>query len=399
VIGLLVAATAAFGLILFVAFIASRLVRSRSKGISIRMQMFLAIAVHRRRRSPSASGVLVLDRDRGARDAARRESAASDQASAIAALRRERDGGRASRASTSWPVASGGARRGGTPELHLSIVDPGGRELFSRGPASPAPGHVVHDRAHRRAATRRSAVVRVVQADDPDPRRCSPDVAPAVLLSSIVLGIAAAIAAALIGREIAGPIEALTEFAVRVSEGERHAVPPPATGREVQRLSRAIDSMRRQLEGRPFVETFAADLSHELKNPVAAIRASAEVLADGALEEREEAARFVSRIQEATSRIEALLGDLLSLARIEARGVENAGRVDVASLVRDAARREREGGGTVSVTAPASAEVRGDASWIARAVENLVDNARSCTASTPESPVHVASWLAQRRAR
>jgi len=43
--------------------------------------------------------------------------------------------------------------------------------------------------------------------------------------------------------------------------------------------------MRRQLEGRPFVEAFAADLSHELKNPVAAIRASAEVLADGALAE------------------------------------------------------------------------------------------------------------------
>ncbi len=164
-------------------------------------------------------------------------------------------------------------------------------------------------------------------------------------------------------------------------------MPPPATGREVQRLSRAIDSMRRQIEGRPFVETFAADLSHELKNPVAAIRASAEVLADGALEEREEAARFVSRIQEATSRIEALLGDLLSLARIEARGVENAGRVDVASLVRDAARREREGGGTVSVTAPASAEVRGDASWIARAVENLVDNA--LRHGTPGEPVTV----------
>ena len=40
----------------------------------------------------------------------------------------------------------------------------------------------------------------------------------------------------------------------------------------------AVLGMRRQLEGRPFVETFAADLSHELKNPVAAIRAAAEVL-------------------------------------------------------------------------------------------------------------------------
>ena len=102
--------------------------------------------------------------------------------------------------------------------------------------------------------------------------------------------VTAALSADFIGRSIAQPLEVLTEFAVRVSEGERRAVPPPAHGREVQSLSKAIDSMRRQLEGRPFVETFAADLSHELKNPVAAIRASAEVLADGALDEPEEAA-------------------------------------------------------------------------------------------------------------
>src|SRR4029077_5570651 len=149
-----------------------------------------------------------------------------------------------------------------------------------------------------------------------------------------------------IGRGIARPIEALTDFAGRVSEGERRAVPPPrAYGREVQTLTFAIDSMRRQLEGRPFVETFAADLSHELKNPVAAIRASAEVLADGALDEPEEAARFVARIQEATTRIEALLGDLLSLARIEARGLEEAAVVDLGELAQQAVHRARERGG------------------------------------------------------
>ena len=58
--------------------------------------------------------------------------------------------------------------------------------------------------------------------------------------------------------------------------------------------------MRRELEGRHLAEQLAADLSHELKNPVAAIRASAEVLADGALEEPETARRFVGRILEAT---------------------------------------------------------------------------------------------------
>src|SRR6202011_5395220 len=135
-------------------------------------------------------------------------------------------------------------------------------------------------------------------------------------------------------------------FAGRVSEGERRAVPPPpAYGREVLSLTVAIDSMRRQLEGRPFVETFAADLSHELKNPVAAIRASAEVLVDGALDEPEEAARFVGRIREAPTRIEALLGDLLSLARIEARGVEDAAVIDAGDLAQQSALRAIDRGG------------------------------------------------------
>ena len=81
---LVVSATAAIGLILFVAFIAARLVRSRSRGISIRMQMFLALA------SIVGAfafglGLLVLDRIE-ARATLLAEGAASDQAGAIATL-------------------------------------------------------------------------------------------------------------------------------------------------------------------------------------------------------------------------------------------------------------------------------------------------------------------------
>jgi signal transduction histidine kinase len=222
-------------------------------------------------------------------------------------------------------------------------------------------------------------------------RRALEDMAPFILVVSIVLGVTAALSADFIGRSIARPIEALTDFAVKVSEGERRAVPPPAHGREVQSLSKAIDSMRRQLEGRPFVETFAADLSHELKNPVAAIRASAEVLADGALEEPEEAARFVGRIREATTRIEALLGDLLSLARIEARGVEDAAEIDLGELAQQAVTRANDRGGDVVIVRSAGTAVRGDAFWLARAIDNLVDNARTHGVDSQSVRVEVRS--------
>jgi signal transduction histidine kinase len=202
------------------------------------------------------------------------------------------------------------------------------------------------------------------------------DFAPTVLVISLVLGAAAAAAAALIGRAIARPIEKLTTFAEQVSSGERSpAVPATSGGREVDRLARALDSMRRQLEGRPFVETFAADLSHELKNPVAAVRASAEVLEEGAIDEPERARHFVQRIREAAGRIEHLLHDLVSLAHIEARGAEKLAPVDFTELVHAQIQTFGEAAPRVHFDDAESLRVRGDSTWLARAVYNLVDNA------------------------
>jgi len=134
--------------------------------------------------------------------------------------------------------------------------------------------------------------------------------------------------------------------------------------------------MRRELQGRPFVETFAADLSHELKNPVAAIRASAEVLEDGAIDEPEEGRRFVGRILESTARIQKLLDDLLSLARLEARGIDGARPVDLGLRAIEAAEEARTAGATVTLSIDGTVTVRGDGMWLVRAIANLIDNAR-----------------------
>jgi signal transduction histidine kinase len=206
-------------------------------------------------------------------------------------------------------------------------------------------------------------------------QRMLADFAPTVLVISLVLGAAAALAAAWIGRAIAQPIESLSRFAERVSAGERTAAPSGAFGREVKHLTASIDSMRRQLEGRPFVETFAADLSHELKNPVAAIRASAEVLEEGALDDPEEARHFISRILESTQRIERLLGDLLRLARIEAHGVEAIESVDLVQLAHKSVETLHDEGKRVTITAEGKPRVHGHASWLSRALTNLIHNA------------------------
>jgi signal transduction histidine kinase len=375
----MVTAGSAVALILFVAFIVSRLIRSRSRGFSIRMQFFLALASIVGAFALGL-GLLVLDRLE-ARTTLIAEGTARDEAEAVAALvGSEIDArgigldevGRKYTAARKLREGPGAAPH----ERGLALLDQGGREVFASG-LSPSEPSTVFEIAPIVVGGETRGSVRVVKRTIAI-RRALEDMAPFILVVSIVLGVAAALAADFIGRGIARPIEALTDFAGRVSEGERRGPPPPpAYGREVQSLTFAIDSMRRQLEGRPFVETFAADLSHELKNPVAAIRASAEVLADGALEEPEEAARFVGRIREATTRIEALLGDLLSLARIEARGVESASVIDLGELAREAAGRARErGGGGARFEVAGGASVRGDAMWLTRAVDNLLDNAR-----------------------
>jgi signal transduction histidine kinase len=211
---------------------------------------------------------------------------------------------------------------------------------------------------------------------------------PTLRIRSLALALAAAAAAAaMIGRAIAEPIERLSAFGERVSRGERTAPPPPEFGREVTRLSRALDSMRRELSGRPFVETFAADLSHELKNPVAAIRASAEVLEESALEEPAQARHFVQRIREANERIERLLSELLGLAHIEARGAESFEPVDLARVAKRTLETLGDDRPRVSVVSEGDVRVSGDELWLTRALANLIDNA--LVHSAPGTPVQV----------
>lgn len=68
---------------------------------------------------------------------------------------------------------------------------------------------------------------------------------------------------------------------------------------------------------------FVANVSHELKTPITAIKGYIEALQDGALEERERAMRFLEIAAAHTNRLELIVEDLLSLARLEAQEGQN----------------------------------------------------------------------------
>jgi signal transduction histidine kinase len=206
------------------------------------------------------------------------------------------------------------------------------------------------------------------------------DFGPEVSVMAVGMGFAAAVSSWLLGRGVAAPMERLTAAAERIARGERQAVLPEPDGREVRRLTAAFEQMRRSLEDKHAIEQFVADLSHELKNPVSAIRAACEVLIDeGAKEDPAARDRFLGRIDEASGRLELLLADLLALARLEARGLkDDAGSVELQDVVRaaiDGFAQVCERRNLRFETELVPVRLDGSPTWLRRAIDNLLSNA------------------------
>ncbi len=131
-------------------------------------------------------------------------------------------------------------------------------------------------------------------------------------------------------------------------------------------------------------QDFVANVSHELKTPLANIKSSVEVLLDGAAEDPASRGMFLEQIDEQAVRLDALIRDLLSLARIEggSAGLEFAA-VPVedavhACLDRHRTRAEVKGltlNGVALGGCPPDLAVWADEEGLAQVLDNLVDNA------------------------
>jgi two-component system, OmpR family, sensor histidine kinase CreC len=336
----------------------------RTGGLSLRLQVFIPLAATTLILS-AAFAVIVIDRFT-ARASLFASRAAEDEARAIAEL-----AARTPHESLK-PILLAFTRS--AIDTDVAVLDGQGRVLLESGDASPGVARVSAE-----APIAGGGRVRVRKATFGMVQLMS-DVAPKVALLAFMFAVASAALAMVIGGAVASPIEGLTRAAERVAAGERQAPLPAARGREVRALTHALESMRRELEQRHALENFVADVSHELKNPVAAIRASAEVLTEGAADEPETARRFALRIRESADKLQQLTQDLLSLARLEARGIEPKDEpVDLAAIAREAvdAQGPTAAGRNVrlELRAEEPAPVRGDPLWLRRALENLLGNA------------------------
>jgi two-component system sensor histidine kinase SenX3 len=131
-----------------------------------------------------------------------------------------------------------------------------------------------------------------------------------------------------------------------------------------------IDRMRRD---------FVANVSHELKTPVAAVRALAETAATAlSSDDLATATRFVERLGVEAARLAGLVTDLLDLSRVEAGAEFVLTNVDLDALLAEAADRARavaEVKDIELVLHPTDINIDADSAQLTMAVKNLVDNA------------------------
>ncbi|MBV8159386.1 MAG: HAMP domain-containing histidine kinase, partial [Acidimicrobiia bacterium] len=157
-----------------------------------------------------------------------------------------------------------------------------------------------------------------------------------LLLASVAALIVAGAVAADLGRRLTKPLREAEEATRRIAAGDLAArAPTPRADDEVTALSRSINAMAESLERSKGLERqFLLAVSHDLRTPLTSIRGYAEALAEHKAKPGQAAAVILSEAR----RLERLVGDLLELAKLDARRFSLDMRAtDVCEVITDTA--------------------------------------------------------------
>ncbi|MBD3780614.1 ATP-binding protein [Cellulomonas sp. ES6] len=172
------------------------------------------------------------------------------------------------------------------------------------------------------------------------------------------------------------PVERLRSAAAQVARaGGPGALPDPGTDDEVGALARTLNEMLDRLEvAAARQRSFVADAAHELRTPLAALGATLDVARTHP--EAYERDELVAELGDEVARMQALVDDLLLLARVGSRPPASQ-QVDLGDVARDALALAVTAAGRPGVRAEVvgAGRARGDAAAVGRVVRNLADNA------------------------
>jgi two-component system OmpR family sensor kinase len=196
------------------------------------------------------------------------------------------------------------------------------------------------------------------------------------------------------------PLRRIEETAAAIGAGDlSRRVQPDGGTTEIGRLGGALNAMLGQIED-AFAERsasearlrrFISDASHELRTPIAAVSAYAELFDRGARDRPDDLERSMTGIQRETRRMGLLVGDLLLLARLDQGRPLAAGPVELSALAADAldAARAMEPARPLTLDSSSPVTVTGDAERLRQVVDNLLANVRAHTPADAAAIVRV----------
>jgi len=235
------------------------------------------------------------------------------------------------------------------------------------------------------------------------------DAPSAQLVRLLVVVVTAAATCYVLARYVARPLATLRTATRELAGGHLAVRVGPALGRrtdELGDLARDFDGMAERLEGLVTAERrLLRDISHELRSPLARLHVALGLARQQAGPEQ----GALDRIEREAERLNALIGQLLTLARLESGATEPAHEtIDLGAIVREVAEdadfEARSRRRAVRVLESCDAGVRGDRELLRSAVENVVRNAvrhtRDGTAvevglrlEPPPAPSRVRIWV------
>lgn len=193
-----------------------------------------------------------------------------------------------------------------------------------------------------------------------------------------------ALVAALMGMyfvsRITGPLVELTEGARQMSGGDLAVKVREAGDRELHGLAVAFNLMSTRLSALEVARRrFVSDASHELRAPLASMKALIEPLLSDEFVERETVQEFLADIDREIDRLARLVADLLDLAKLDSRPQLEVALLDLNDLVQRVTNSlqplAKAKGVKLEVLCNQKLEITGDEGKLYRAVLNIMDNA------------------------
>lgn len=200
---------------------------------------------------------------------------------------------------------------------------------------------------------------------------------PALLAFAIAAG-----ASYLLSNYLTRVIMDLASRANRIAAGESGVKLETWTQSELGELARAVETMRRRLEGRAYVEEMASTLSHELKTPLAAMRGATEIVETS--DSPDVRRKFLNNIRAEIDRLTDIVNNLLALARIESQTPDEKATCRMDEVAAECASifgpRTEALGLTLNVTiTPGETTLPLAGPELRRVLETLLDNACNFT--------------------